>query len=121
MKLYSQQPLPKICCICGRNHGVEAAHVTHKGMGGRGKKAPKDAHQTADLCAGTGGNTEWDSCHALQEAGHIVIDRGKDYCDFTPDKVSTPILRRRGIHCFAGKKRDAPYFGVAADEMGDLL
>ncbi len=64
-----------ICAICGSPRKVEAAHIAHKGMGGRGEKAPADWDDTVPLCAGTGGNTDPNSCHGAQHAGYLAVKR----------------------------------------------
>jgi len=88
---YTQHHEPKLCAICGSNQRVEQAHITAKGFGGRGKKAPAGAHDTIPLCAGTGGNTDNRSCHHLQEYGHIRvrIEDGNYIVHMNPHAVRT--------------------------------
>lgn len=64
-----------ICAICGCGRNIENAHITAKGLGGRGSKAPADAHDTVRLCAGTGGNTDSRSCHGANHAGELALRR----------------------------------------------
>jgi hypothetical protein len=67
-----------LCAICASPHKVESAHLTDKGMGGRGSKAPESAHDTAPLCAGSGGNTDPRSCHGAHHAGYMELQRTAD-------------------------------------------
>lgn len=97
----------KYCAICGRpesrGNRVENAHITDKGMGGRGPKAPADAHDTVQLCAGTGGNTDPKSCHGANHAGQLRLKRdAAGRLEFCPGMEYTRVLRRRGVYCKDG-------------------
>lgn len=81
----------KRCRVCGTVYGIEGAHITAKGMGGRGKKAPADAHDRLNLCAGSGGNTDNTSCHGADHAGVLIIDNDRF---MVPSTFRTPDSER---------------------------
>ena len=83
----------KVCAICGSPNKVENAHITAKGMGGRGVKAPDDAHLTVPLCAGTGGNTDPRSCPGANHAGFLALT--PTYW-FLTDRAPKALQRRLG-------------------------
>jgi len=99
---YYTQATPKLCAICGSNQRVEAAHISSKGIGGRGSKAPKDAHDTVLLCSGTGGNTDSRSCHGLQECGLIMISKVEGIYRWYPHLKAAKILQEKPV--FAGMR-----------------
>ena len=113
--------MPKLCAICGSPHRVENAHLTHKGMGGRGPKAPDNAHDTAPLCAGTGGNTDLRSCHGQQHAGNLKLYRGEyGRLMFTATEKGARYLRRKGISCREGWQCSAQYENADPDTLDSI-
>lgn len=79
------------CAVCGAFEGsynlyaigpapalIESHHIQPRGMGGRGKKAPKDAELRIDLCCGIGaGNLDKSSCHGAVHRRDLEIEHTK--------------------------------------------
>ena len=112
--------MSKLCAICGSPHRVEHAHLTHKGMGGRGSKAPADAHDTAPLCAGTGGNTDLRSCHGQQHAGNLRLWREDGTLMFCATEKGARYLRRKGISAREGWHCHARFEGVEPEVLDSI-
>lgn len=95
-----------VCAICGRNaHArIEGAHTDHKGMGGRGEKAPDGWDTTHPLCAGTGGNTDPDSCHGAHHDGALELrDNPDGTLSYRANARYAALLRRRGVRAREGQ------------------
>lgn len=107
-----------LCAICGSGRNIEAAHIAAKGMGGRGSKAPADAHDTAPLCAGSGGNTDRNSCHGANHSGDLAIRRNRQgLLEYRPSVRYASALRRRGVRCRDGAWHTALYEGADPDAI----
>lgn len=137
------------CIICARPaspyFAVDAAHVDPKKMGGRGPKAPADAHDTFDLCSNTGGNTDPSTCHGGNEAGLMDIRRSEAgnamflvradlesrESDVLADRLAQRLKVKRGLWYFAPYEDvdfdsiDAPREAVEAihaqESLGEVL
>lgn len=108
----------RICAVCGSARNIENAHITDKGMGGRGSKAPDGWDDTAPLCAGTGGNTDPTSCHGAHHHGLLALrqdDRGVLWV--TVQAAYAKTLRRRGVKIREGWEAPAQYQGKDSDEI----
>lgn len=83
------------CAICGSTHNIESHHIHSRGMGGRGKKAPRDAELRIDLCAGDGaGSLDRTSCHGAVHNGDLQIEHSRGVTRF---RTLSRALAARGV------------------------
>lgn len=108
----------RICAVCGSARNIENAHITDKGMGGRGTKAPDGWDDTTPLCAGTGGNTDKNACHGAHHHGDLTMRADSDgLLWISVTERYAKILRRRGVKIRAGWEAPAKYQGKDSDEV----
>lgn len=96
------------CAICGVFEGsyaqyalgpvravIESHHVHFRGIGGRGKKAPKEADLRLDVCVGSGaGALDRSSCHGAIHHRDLIIEHSRAGTRF---QTLSKHLERRGV------------------------